>query len=502
MKKSVKILLSVMLVASFMTPCKLSFAGDIDTKTARQVGAYFLSAQFGEKSITANSLELVYEIPNIVRGIPAMYVFNTADKNGFVVVAGNDCVNPVICYGTEGGIDPNNIPPNMMWWLNGVSQDIVYAQNNNLEPSKDMVCEWRKLKEEALPYFGSAKATVQLMKSKWDQSPLYNNMCPVDDGGRSVAGCVAIAMAQIMYYWKYPYVGRYSDYYFWSEYDNSIIEANFASSYYNYDMMVDKLTSSSTQAQIDAVALLCFHCGVSVHMGYSSNTSGASSADVPPALWRFFKYEKDSLNLVYRTDSRYNHPNNSITANQKDSNWVNDIKAQIDMKRPVYYAGNDPSAAGGHARHAFVCDGYNTANKYMHFNWGWGGTGQAWCNVYNSDLNTGTYRFSNEHQIIMGITPPLDSIPEGMRPPVGINEVQDPFSASVYPNPASSQITVSYTLDGDNREPLQIFDATGRVVKEVSLTPASTSATISVADLRPGIYICRLQGFTRKFIVK
>ena len=500
MKKSNLFFLSFILLASMMTPVKETFADNVDAKTARQVGAYFLSSQFGEKSITSSTLDLVYEIPNVSLGIPAVYVFNTTDQRGFVVVAGNDCVDPIIAYSTEGSFDPNNIPPNMMWWFNGQSQYVAYAQNNNVEPSVESLKEWKTLESEALPYFGSTKATVQLMSSKWNQEPLYNAMCPIINGGRSVTGCVATAMAQILYYWKYPYVGQYSTYYFHSI-TGDIIQADFGNSYYNYDVMVDKLTNSSTQEQINAVALLNFHCGVSVKMDYSPESSGAVSANVPRALYHFFKYEEDSLKLINRSDARYYHPNNGTTANVRDTNWYNDILAQLKMKRPVYYAGADLTSAGEDARHAFVCDGYNTTNKFMHFNWGWGGTGTAWCNVYNSKLNTNGYNFTSEHAAIIGITPPLDSIPESMRP-VSINTAADPFTSNIFPNPASDFVTLYYNLNSENSETLQIFDATGRVVKQVTLYPGTIETRIQVSDLNPGIYICRLQGFSRKFIVK
>lgn len=502
MKKHTNFFMSIMLIVSIIAPFGKANAGDVDKNTARKVGAYFLASQFGEKSITDNSLQLVYEIPNTLQNITAVYVFNTNDQRGYVVVAGSDCVDPIIAYSTEGALDPNNIPPSMMWWLNGTAQDIVYAQNNNLEPSREAAKEWDILIDHQLPYFGSAKETVQLMTSKWDQSPLYNNLCPVDDGGRCVTGCVATAMAQILYYWKYPRVGRYSNYILLN---GEAYEANFANTYYNYDLMVDRLTNNSTPEQINAVALLNYHCGISVDMDYSSESSGAVSAKVPYALQRFFKYEKDSLNHILRSDSRYYHPNNSTTANQKDSNWYNDILEQLMKKRPVFYAAADVSSTGADARHAFVCDGYNTANKFMHFNWGWGGSGTGWCNVYNSKLNTGRgYNFTAEHQAILGITPPLDSIPENMRPTsnVAINTVPDPFQANITPNPASDHIAVYYQIQGENSVPMQIYDATGRLVKQIPLTPASTRISVDINDLKAGIYICRIQGHTRKFIVK
>lgn len=496
MKKISYILMSAALCVSFLAAPKTTKADDIDKTKARQVGAYFLSAQFGSKAITEGSLEQVYELKNPQRDIAALYVFNTSDKRGFVIVSGTDCIDPIVAYSTDGSFDPNNIPPNMMWWLNDQAEFINYAQNNDLKPTRESIDAWRVLEDEKLPYFGQdSKAITRLTTSKWNQEPLYNNMCPTDNGGRCVTGCVATAMAQILYYWKYPYVGKGSLAYAWN---GTAIQVFFNEAYYNYDVMLDEITPSSPQEAIDAVALLSYHCGVSVKMDYSSESSGALSEDVIPALRKYFKYAPDSLHFYSRSDSRFYNPNSIISPNTKDTAWVNLLRDEILKKRPIFYAGHSPND-GVHARHAFVCDGWNSTAKTMHFNWGWGGTGDAWCNVYNSNLRSAYgYVFSNDHRVIIGITPPKDSISID----VNIVTVDNPTINEVYPNPASDQITVNYQLNGNANSAIQIFDIAGREVKNIAVSPASNYVTIAVGDLRPGVYVCRLQGHSTKFIVK
>lgn len=492
-----KILVSAILGFSILTPFKNAVAGDIDKTKARQVGAYFLAAQFGNKAITSQSLNQVYEFRNEERDIATLYVFNTADNRGFVIVAGTDCVDPIVAYSTEGAFDPNNIPPAMMWWLNCQAEPISYAQNNHLEPLSNYVASWKELENEALPYFGTdSKAIIKLTTSTWNQEPLYNNMCPIDPttNQRSVTGCVATAMAQIIYYWKYPRVGKKTSVYSWEGRDISV---NFAEAYYDYDHMVDALSYSSTQQQINAVALLSYHCGVAVKMNYHSAASGANSEDVPKALYRYFKYEEDSLQMLSRSDGQFYNPNCISSPNDKDTLWVNTIKKEIMNKRPVYYSGASPNSQGEHSRHAFVCDGWNSVNKQLHFNWGWGGSGDCFCNVFRAQLQVGSYNFTNENKIIIGITPPADSLTT-----VGITTVEEPAITEVYPNPAKEQITVSYHLNGNSSADMQIFDIAGREVKRTKVYSASNIVTISVSDLRPGVYICRLQGHSSKFIVK
>ena len=505
--------LAIALCISIIAPVNNTKADNVDAKKARQVGAYFMATQFGNKDISSDNLDQVFTLQNMVNNIPALYVFNTADKRGFVIVAGSDCVTPIVAYSTDGAFDPNNIPPNMLWWLNGEASDIVFAQNNELTASKESAEQWRVLEEERLPRAGAKDGEiVRLLTTTWNQPWPYNAQCPQMSGGpsethgRCYTGCVATAMAQILRYWKYPYVGKSESAYNWNS--GTILSANYAQAYYDYDNMPNKLSSNSTQEQINAVALLNYHCGVSVKMDYGVDGSGTQSTEVPKALRMYFKYVKDSMTYISRDDARYRNTqstglDNSVS-NQNDSNWVNDIKYHILKGRPVYYAGHSPDDDGSaHAGHAFVCDGWNPTTKTLHFNWGWGGSGDCWCNVYLSKLipNSGylsTYNFRASHRAVIGITPPIDSLP----PQVAIRPVENPFSAEIYPNPANNQITVSINISGNNNQPLQIFDATGRLVKQTSVSPASTTVNIPVNDLCPGVYFCRMQGYTKKFIVQ
>lgn len=50
-----------------------------------------------------------------------------------------------------------------------------------------------------------SKAVIPaLVSTQWNQDAPYNDKCPTDAGGRSVTGCAATALAQIINYHKYP----------------------------------------------------------------------------------------------------------------------------------------------------------------------------------------------------------------------------------------------------------------------------------------------------------
>lgn len=517
MKIDIRISMAILLAVSVMTPASKAMADNVDGKKARSVGAYFMSAQFGNKSITPASLEEVYIIPNVEKDIPALYAFNVPGNRGFVIVSGSECVEPIVAYSTDGPLDPDNMPPAMQWWLGQQANMIAYCQNEDLEATDHAVESWRILEEKRLPYFGKNPKLliVRLLETTWNQNYPYNSLCPVVNNGssdsryRAYVGCVATAMAQILRYWKYPVKGNGSHSYSLTDAAaglDTVFNVNFADAIYNYDKMPASITSDSSAESIYEISKLGLHCGISVDMGYSGEGSGAQSAKVKDAFVNYFKYNADSINYLSRESFEFRNDNRTTNPNYRDSAWVNIIINEIMNNRPVYYGGFSPYG-GQDAGHAFVCDGYRDDSGFLHFNWGWGGSGDTWCNVYTAQLKPSrspqagvTYNFFQSNKIIVGITPPQDSI--HVDTPESIAETGNPFLCGIYPNPASSQVTVSYSLKGDDDAILQLFDATGRVVKQIEVSPVSTQAVVSVSDLTPGIYFCRLNGYTQKFVVR
>jgi len=79
-------------------------------------------------------------------------------------------------------------------------------------------------------------------------------------------------MAQLMNYWKYPTSGMGSRTINYTKYGT--LTVNFEEAVYDFDNMLDTYTGSNyTDAQRDAVALLMYHCGISVGMQYGPTES-------------------------------------------------------------------------------------------------------------------------------------------------------------------------------------------------------------------------------------
>jgi len=376
----------------------LSYGKHIDENMAKTAGQAYLSGKTNFPALkSASDLQLVYmadtKSGNSVSPVqPAtlFYVFNAA-HDGFVIVAGDDAVTPILGYSAHGSYDPSNVPQNVAKWMEGYKSEIRYAIENNILANQEITEEWQNLKNGIsvnISALKSVSAVNPLLQTKWNQSPFYNALCP----GGSVTGCVATATAQIMKYWNYPATGSGFHSYNHSAYGT--LSANFGSTSYNWASMPNDVTSANND-----VATLMYQVGVSVDMDYSPQSSGAYViTDQSPvtncaeyALKTYFGY-KSTLKGVQRS---------SYTQTE----WVNLLKAEFDAGRPVLYAGF--GSGGGHC---FVADGYDN-NNYIHFNWGWGGYYDGFfiitaLNPGGTGTGGGTGGYNSGHQAVIGIEPP------------------------------------------------------------------------------------------------
>ena len=293
------------------------------------------------------------------------YIFNNSD-GGFVIVAGDDRVQPILAYSANGEFAKDSIPIAVREWLDMYSAQIQYVVDNNI--SNDSISGlWRT---NAPAQVTATDIVAPLIQTHWSQSPLYNDKCPYDAGlsplgSHPTVGCVACAMGQIMKYWEFPSMGIGSRSYNSANYGT--LSANFGRTKYDWVNMPNQLTTSSTQAQIDAVSTLLYHCGVSVDMQYNFDGNGTSGAytvlnaigkalraTAEEAFIDYFGYKSSTVQGKFMKDYSY-------------SAWVSLLKNELNNNRPILYSGQ--SSSGGHA---FICDGYDS-NDHFHFNWGWGG---------------------------------------------------------------------------------------------------------------------------------
>lgn len=409
------------LTIAFFIASILLFAEHVNEDAARKVAIQFMRI---------SAPETVKENENLTLAPTGMelyfYVFNTDGSSGYVVVAADDKVTPILGYSNESQFDFSNIAPALHKWLEGYKDQIRDAVLYDIQPTEDITTKWESFRNGT--YEQSAErgtnAVNPLVQTKWGQSPYYNAECPYDNtqGQRAVTGCVATAMAQIMKFWNYPATGIGFHSYQSNSYGT--LSANFAGTTYQWSSMPNSVNSNNS-----AVAKIMYHCGVSVDMNYSTTASGA---------WVISSDGAVCAENSYKTYFGYNP--NTIQglrkANYSETSWLNLIKNELNNSRPVQYAG-----FGGGAGHTWVCDGYDQ-NDFLHMNWGWSGQADAYYFVNNlvpTSIGTGggLGSYNSGQQAVIGIQP--------YTPPAAVLDLYT--SITVTPNPI--YFNTSFTVNAD-----------------------------------------------------
>lgn len=314
----------------------------------------------------------------------SFYVFNVGQNDGYVVVSADDRTPAILGYADEGTFNRNDIPDNMKAWLQGYTYQLEYlATHANTRRAET-----------------AEHATIRpLIQSTWDQGSPYNNKCPMDGDKRSLSGCLATAMAQIMNYYKYPekttkVIPGYTTQ------TKGITINDIPVTTIDWDNIKNNYSGNETAAQKNAIATLMQLCGASMEMDYTSYSSYAYMIPALNAFKDYFDYDT-SLRHVNRIEF-------------KASEWDELIYNELAQKRPVYYCGQ--SIGGGHA---FVIDGYSKDGLF-HVNWGWGGSSNGYflLSILDPHSNTGSGAssssdgYSFDQDAIIGIQPNTDNKPE------------------------------------------------------------------------------------------
>ena len=330
------------------------------------------------------------------------YIFNVGSRDGFVIVSGDDRAPEILGYSDTGSFDENNIPDNMKAWLQG------YADQIQLLSDMPEMAESRAAKPKK-----TAKSAVgPLLSTTWGQDEPYNLKVPnFVNGEPSVTGCVATAMAQVLYYTAkhssgFPaattiVIPAYQCRRGWIVEENTsyVQVPGVPVTTFQWNNMLLDYSTGATVDQKNAVADLMLCCGASVEMDYANQASGGSSASlasIPHALKTYFGFDNS---VQYRNRSLFT-----------TVDWEDMIYMELANNRPVLYGGQ--SSGGGHA---FVCDGYD-GDGYYHINWGWKGKDNGFflldaLNPYDTSgagASSSYDGYSMQQDAIIGLQAPSD----------------------------------------------------------------------------------------------
>lgn len=298
---------------------------------------------------------------------PVYYIFDVAGS-GFVVVSACEITKPVLAYSFEFPYKNN---PALENWMESYRKDILkHKAANTPVPAKNKA-QWDHFSQANFtPNPIKTGSVGPLLTTTWNQNKYYNTYCPWDVHSGSYYdyrvpnGCVALACAMIMNYYRHPETGVGGASYVPEPYPRQTVR--FFDHIYHWDAMTDEAEWYNGE-----VAKIIYHMGVACKMGYNPEGSGSYTELAASKMAAHFGY-KQNFEKIY--------PGNYT--NGYEHVYVEMLKEELDYLRPVLYSGQAPG--GGHA---FVCDGYDN-DDYFHFNWGWGGSGNGYFLYDNITYNT------------------------------------------------------------------------------------------------------------------
>lgn len=349
--------------------CGLLHAVPVDTEEARRKAAQFLiqkSVGDGRRMAPGRSprMKLAHQ-RTTASGQPAFYVFNN-DAGGFVIVGGDDRAEEILGYSDTGHFDASNVPDGLADLLSGYEQQISHVSSQaQHRVAKRADNGWADIEP--------------LVLTQWNQYAPYNNLCPIDpdDGEHCVTGCTATALAQMLYYHKWPEIGYGRTSYEWR---GQTLGADFSKVSFEWEKM--KLEYSYDAVDEDnAVATLLYYCGLANECDYSSSsTPGHISMHKLRSLFGY-QYPKhlslSGTTLIHFEEVIYN---------------------ELLQQRPVLFVADDPDKEP----HEIIIDGYRS-DGFFHLNLGWGGSKDGYYKL--TAIDTEWYNFTVPIDIIYDIKP-------------------------------------------------------------------------------------------------
>ena len=335
------------------------YAREVPLSEAKTWAHKFFQDQAGTRSNNVQ-LSMIWDgedFSSRTNSHPTFYVFNRDDQAGFVIVAGEDLVDPVIGYSFKHSFQMENLPSNVRGWLMERKQEINFIRRISKQQSIPTSKTWNGVNS------GVGNVVKKIETALWDQGDPYNQQCPVDKntGRNSVTGCTAtaIAIALRARQWPDAGVGSIPSYTYNTRQGEKITMESHALGYtYNWKKMPLTLNANSDPEARKEVAQLMLDCGLMSQSEYTSAETGGYASNAAINLKNLMKYSPD---LSFEEREYYS-----------TKTWNSLIQKELNENGPVIYTGRTDNSG-----HAFVLDGY-TDNNYYSVNWGWSGL----CNGY------------------------------------------------------------------------------------------------------------------------
>lgn len=473
-----KKVVAVTSIVLFLFSCSASLAEPVSVEQALKVADTFLRARQARQSKDISLLSIKAPVGELTPaglkeiladdGTVLAYI-TEIEPRGFVATSAQTDITPIVAYSFSSPFPSEDDEKNPLYRL--LKEDMrlraLALAESKLSGATENSSLWSMYANEGTGPYASdtfrqwpqenTTSTGGWLETAWNQSEPYKDFCPLDpvDGERSVVGCVATAMAQIINYHQlcnatFDESDRYSTY--------SGIDIDADSTRYDFPSLKElneylsairvKYSQGADLNDVDAAAL-SFACGVSVNMDYSSEGSGAYLWDLEESMSEKFGF--------YSAEMTGGLSNEFFALLQQ--NIINQFPALIGITYPTLGGG-----------HVIVCDGYNTNGEY-HLNFGWG-------SPYPEEITEAWYRLPVEI-------------------PTSFNAV-DEMVLNIRPVPPGIEIDPGYVLfrstPGVESEPVPVF------IKNNTEGPLTVNSVWSpegfAISLSDGDYSDHIESFT------
>ncbi|MBP5505702.1 MAG: C10 family peptidase [Bacteroidales bacterium] len=370
---------SLLVIAALLLSLTSAFAEKVTQERAAAAAQAFFTQPGFKYASGMKMVSLAAEAPG---ENPAYRAYNRTG-GGFVVIAGNDAVEPVLAYSDEGEFPCiEDMPENMAWWFKMLEMQINSIPEG-AEATDQIERRW------IVPQIvKSLPESLNYDTAIWNQNAPFNNMCPTHGSTHCLTGCEATAAGIIAYYFKWPDagVGTVAA----SNNQGEPYQAHALGHAYDYNNMLKSYNSGYNTTQANAVATLLYDMGTAFQMEYGTGGSGTKSSRVLEGFKNHMKYSKRAY-IAKRND-------------YSDEKWFDLVKHTLNECGPTIYAGDNPDGNGGHA---FVIDGYDASGRF-HFNWGWGGQGNCYCYLATLVPNGINDNYSKNQEMMVNLVPDRD----------------------------------------------------------------------------------------------
>ncbi len=344
-------------------------AKNVDENTAIDIATNFINSRTND-----HTESFVFDSFSVLEEEERLFYIVNFEPDAFVLVSAVDVLRPVPAYSLSSTYDEGPEPVQFQSLLKHYKDQAREAIRSKAIAAESIRLEWDLYRNSK----GHVDSSLEpLLTSTWDQDGYYDDLCPDGEIGQAVTGCVATAVGQLMYYFRYPTTGQGAYSYTCENYGE--VSADFGAAFYNYDQMVNAAFRPNHE-----MAEIVHHFGVTVDMDYGPDGSGMWNHSAANSMKEYFMFDP-ATEYLFRDETTIN--------------WDSLIYDHLDRNIPMYYAGwHETDTTQGHA---FIVDGYQ--DEYFHFNWGWGGSKDGY--FLTSDLYVGSSCFNYHQELIINAIP-------------------------------------------------------------------------------------------------